>query len=119
MELDASALDPYVTAKLGGVKQIDGFVEIELIRGPQWDAARPGSLEDPLPSPDSKMNWRHFLALSDVKRGTARWCFYDDKGAFTGETSVPIEALNSVEKLTVKAPIPRSGALLKRVVLKP
>ncbi len=119
VELDASALAPYFTAKLGSVKQIDGFLKIEIARGDGWDTANPTSLDEPLPSEAQKMNWRNFLALSAAKRGSARCCFYDEKGNYTGETNVPLEALNTVEKLTVEAAIPRSRALLKRIVLKP
>lgn len=119
VELDASALAPYLSVKLAAVKQLDGLVELEITRGEKWDAAKPGTPDELLPGPDAKMTWREFLAIAAVKRGTARVCFYDEKGAFTGESNVPLEALTSVDKLVFAASIPRSRELLKKVVVKP
>jgi hypothetical protein len=120
VELDASALSPYVNAKLTKVRQLDGYLEIELTHGPQWAAAKPDDLDEPVVAQGAPArSWKDFLAVQAVKRGLMRCCFYDEKGLPSGETQVSLEPLRMADVFTAQIAIPHTDMSLKKVVLRP
>lgn len=118
VELESSATADYVSISISSVKQLDGYVELEIKRGPRWAEARAADLNEPVPQAGT-LPWREFLALQAVKRGYVYCCFYDERGVYTGESMLPLDQLNQQESYLGQTAIPRTRAMLKKLVVKP
>jgi len=120
VELDAAQFAPFMEVKLAKVRQLDGYVELEFSRGPIWDAAKLGDLEEPVNVPGNpSRTWKHFLAVEAIKRSAVRVSFYDEKGASIGDVPTNLDALRSEKSFVGRVGIPRSENGLKRVVVRP
>lgn len=118
VELESSATADYVSITISSVKQLDGYVELEIKRGPRWAEAKATDLNEPVPQAGT-LPWREFLALQAVKRGYVYCCFYDERGVYTGESMLPLDQLNQQESFLGQTAIPRTRAMLKKLVVKP
>lgn len=120
VELESALLAPYLGVKLIKVRQLDGFVELELSRGAQWDASKPEDLDEPVAAPGAPArSWKDFLAVEAMKRGVVRGVFYDEKGVVIGDVQIGLDALRSAKSFVAEVAIPRSQNALKRVVVRP
>ncbi|WP_038161552.1 hypothetical protein [Verrucomicrobium sp. BvORR106] len=119
VELVSTATADYVSVSIKSVKQMDGYVELEIKRGPRWAEARALDLNEPIPHGGTAIPWRDFLALQAVKRGYMYCCFYDERGVYTGESMIPLDQLNTQESFLGQTAIPRTRAMLKKLVVKP